>query len=251
MHKILFILFFVISLTYSSLSSELIDYMRNRTVIVDSEESQGTGVLISRGTNSYILSAAHVASHNIKITKNFEKGGLLNERIKCEPLNIIKYTFKDGQVTEKTQVKGDIIKYSSFDTGYDLTLIKIRNPNYSTNSIVFCFDNHFDVGDTTWNCSNFKGEIGAYSISRGMLSFKNRELLKHRYNQVDNTIHSGSSGSGVFLDNKEFIGILTMKLENGFNLVVRMEEIQEFCREFDVEGILYPDCEINEKVEAR
>lgn len=242
-------LFFILVLaTWAGYSSELVDYMRDNTVLVDSKKSQCTGILISRSNTTYILTVGHGVKHNINIKSGFIKGGRLETKIDIEPLKIFKTIFDtNDNVIEVTQVRADIIKYSSFESGYDLALLKIQKPNYSTNSVIFCLNEKWRVGDEVWLCGHFGGDkIGSYSITKGIIGYKNRSIYDNLQNQIDITIHTGASGGGLFLPNHEVIGILHMKQEEGMALAVRMEEIKKFCEQYDIEGILYPDKTISE-----
>lgn len=242
----LLLLIFCLLFVNLSYSNDLVNYVRDVTVLVESDKSEATGLIINRGTNSYILTVAHAVKYNIEVKRGVIKGGRMETKIKTIPLKIHKTIFdsKDN-IIEITQVKANIIKYSP---EFDIALLKINKANYSTNSVSFCLDDNFRVGDKIYFCANFDGSTCSYSFVEGIISYRNRTISKPQI-QISAPVYLGGSGSPIFLPNKQIIGILNMKRADFIGLCVRMEEIKEFAESYDCLGILYPDQPIDEKLQ--
>lgn len=238
--KSIFILLLSFLLIFNVFGSDspLINHMKDVTVLVESQTTAGTGLLINHGTNTYVLTAAHVVKPNV------EKGGFLKPD-KLKSVKIFKTNFDiNDNLIETIEVSGDIIKYSYND--YDLALIKIKK-SLSTGSVIFDLETDLKIGMETWNCGNYRGRTGSYSVGKGMVSYKNRIYFDKNYVQVSNVILFGNSGGGIFLTNQKCVGIVSLKFDEGFTLSVGIDRITKFAQEYDCLGILYPTLSINEK----
>lgn len=69
-----------------------------------------------------------------------------------------------------------------------------------------------------------------YTMTKGIVSAKNRKIKNHEYIQIDASINSGNSGGPLVNDNGEVIGINTMKLldSEGIGFAIGTSNINNF-----------------------
>jgi len=69
-----------------------------------------------------------------------------------------------------------------------------------------------------------------YTLTKGVLSAKDRRLGPNRYLQIDAAINSGNSGGPLLNDSGEVIGVNTLKITNseGIGLAIPMTAVAGF-----------------------
>jgi S1-C subfamily serine protease len=129
------------------------------------------------------------------------------------------------------------------DPEQDIALLKLKD-NIFTNSTVFYLDNIIPpVGETIHNVGNYKGDFAEYSFSSGVIAYLNRHMISWDYlDQSTFTIYTGSSGSGVFLDDGRCIGIVVMCANGGDScgFYIPIRRILHWARERKFEYLLNP-----------
>jgi hypothetical protein len=84
------------------------------------------------------------------------------------------------------------------------------------------------------------GQLGANSMTDGIYSQHGRiirSLNKHIFDQTTCTAFPGSSGGGVFLKqdgDTRYVGMLVRGAGEGFNLIVPIRRMTEYCKEHKI-----------------
>lgn len=77
----------------------------------------------------------------------------------------------------------------------------------------------------------------AYTLTKGVISAKEREIGKYKYIQTDAAINEGNSGGPLLNDEGNVIGINTLKMSNseGIGLAIPMTVVSDFLKSLDIE----------------
>lgn len=112
------------------------------------------------------------------------------------------------------------------DRNFDIAVLSVEHAEFSPLSVGNCDDSK--VGDDIYAIGAPKSM--GYTLTKGVISNKKREIGKYTYVQIDAAINSGNSG-GPLLNNKgEVIGVNSMKLADveGIGLAIPMQSVTEF-----------------------
>lgn len=76
-----------------------------------------------------------------------------------------------------------------------------------------------------------------YSLTKGVLSAKDRNIGRYKYIQFDAAINSGNSGGPLLNDNGDVIGVNTLKISDaeGIGLAIPMTVVNEFLKNNGIE----------------
>lgn len=189
-----------------------IESIRDRTVLIETKQAQGTGVLFSRthgkANLTYIWTAGHVVSlllpgeRPVAVLEWRRNGGeILKARYVCE---VVKASF------ERSSRPG-------FGTT-DLAILRVCAVNALPEAISVNFPEEGSpppkCGACVYHVGSFLGAEGALSLSHGIISYVGRRPIIERpdveFDQTTAPIFPGSSGGGIFLASSfECIGIVT------------------------------------------
>lgn len=121
--------------------------------------------------------------------------------------------------------KSCVGKVTKIDTNIDLALIQV-DENLTPLKLVS--EDTISIGKEVY-------AIGApedipYTMTKGIVSAKNRKIKNHEYVQIDASINSGNSGGPLVNENGEVIGINTMKLvaAEGIGFAIGTSNINDF-----------------------
>ncbi len=118
-------------------------------------------------------------------------------------------------------------------------MLRIRKLNFVTDSVVFHLGKEIPpLGQDLLHVGSLLGQFGANSMTSGIMSQHGRvlkDLNKHIFDQTTCTAFPGSSGGGVYLkSDAKYIGMLVRGAGEGFNLVVPIRRMVEFCEEHKI-----------------
>lgn len=205
-----------------------IEYLSSITWMVESRSGYGTGNSIVKSNGDvFILTAAHVVYSSYK-TNSESEGVTINIPILKEEkqIGIIKYN-------------ADIIR---FDEINDIALLKVQVSGFATNSIKFIEDDkQVKVGMKICHMGNFYGPDCFMSYTEGVLSSKTRRVDKLLFYQTNCQISPGSSGGGLFFDDK-YLGMVIYKRDN-ISLFIPVSRIRQWAKEQKCEFIFSNSCD--------
>jgi hypothetical protein len=133
----------------------------------------------------------------------------------------------------------EVLKYSESEDGHDLALLRVRKLNFVHDSVTFYLDEEIPpLGTDLLHVGSLLGQFGANSMTSGIMSQHGRvlkDLNKHIFDQTTCTAFPGSSGGGVYLKNDaRYVGMLVRGAGEGFNLIVPVRRMVEFCQEHKI-----------------
>ncbi len=136
----------------------------------------------------------------------------------------------DRQHVRVTTRGGQQLAASVFaiDEGLDLAVLKVQGAALE----------HLDAGDErALQVGSDVYAIGApeslaYTLTRGVLSAKDRKVGGRAYLQFDAAINSGNSGGPLLNDAGQVIGVITLKIDNaeGIGMAIPMSSVRDYLR---------------------
>ncbi len=226
------------------------EHLQNVSVTIRSEGAfsagEGSGVIFTRKDSkgnlvNFVWTAAHVVD-NMRLTKRILVDGTYKTIVHFKDPVVIKEIRQNGRTVGRLQMDAEVLKYSESEHGQDLALLRIRKLNFVHDSVVFYLDKAIPpLGTDLLHVGSLLGQMGANSMTDGIYSQHGRilkNLNKHIFDQTTCTAFPGSSGGGVFLKhgaagntNPRYVGMLVRGAGEGFNLIVPIRRMVEYCQE--------------------
>ena len=237
-----------LALTLSSFGAEkkqsTAEHLQNVSVTIRSEGAfsagEGSGVIFTRKNSegdlvNFVWTAAHVVD-NMRLTKRILVNGTYKTIVHFKDPVVIKEIRQNGRTVGRLQMDAEVLKYSESEDGHDLALLRVRKLNFVTDSVVFHLgENIPPLGTDLLHVGSLLGQFGANSMTSGIMSQHGRvikSLNKRIFDQTTCTAFPGSSGGGVYLKNDaRYVGMLVRGAGEGFNLIVPVRRMAEYCQE--------------------
>jgi len=223
------------------------EHLQNVSVTIRSEggysAGEGSGVIFTRKDSNgnlvnFVWTAAHVVD-NMRLTKRVLVDGTYKTIVHFKDPVIIKEIRQNGRTVGRLQMDAEVLKYSESEDGQDLALLRIRKLNFVTDSVVFYLDKRIPpLGTDLLHVGSLLGQFGANSMTDGIYSQHGRilkNLNKRIFDQTTCTAFPGSSGGGVYLKtDARYVGMLVRGAGEGFNLIVPIRRMVEYCQEHKI-----------------
>jgi len=223
------------------------DHLQNVSVTIRAEGSysigEGSGVIFTRKDSegnlvNFVWTAAHVVADLRKERKTLVSGTSKTVVEFKDPM-VIKEIRQKGRTVGRLQMDAEVLKYSNANDGHDLALLRIRKFNFVTDSVTFHLDGKIPpLGVDLLHVGSLLGQMGANSMTDGIYSQHGRlikSLNKHVFDQTTCTAFPGSSGGGVYLKtNARYVGMLVRGAGEGFNLIVPVRRMVEYCEKHKI-----------------
>jgi len=220
------------------------DHLQNVSVTIRSEGAfsagEGSGVIFTRKDSkgnlvNFVWTAAHVVD-NLRLTKRVLVDGTYKTIVHFKDPMVIKEIRQNGRTVGRLQMDAEVLKYSESEDGHDLALLRVRKLNFVTDSVVFYLDKEIPpLGQDLLHVGSLLGQFGANSMTSGIMSQHGRvlkDLNKRIFDQTTCTAFPGSSGGGVYLkSDARYVGMLVRGAGEGFNLIVPIRRMVEYCQE--------------------
>jgi hypothetical protein len=220
------------------------EHLQNVSVTIRSEGAysagEGSGVIFTRKDSNgnsvnFVWTAAHVVD-NMRLTKRVLVDGTYKTIVHFKDPVVTKEIRQNGRTVGRLQMDAEVLKYSESEDGQDLALLRIRKLNFVTDSVVFYLDKEIPpLGQDLLHVGSLLGQFGANSMTSGIMSQHGRilkNLNKHIFDQTTCTAFPGSSGGGVYLkSDAKYVGMLVRGAGEGFNLIVPIRRMVEYCQE--------------------
>lgn len=220
---------------------DVAQFLQDISVTIKSEsrssKSEGSGVLISRkiGTEevAFVWTCAHVVDNlrNIRSVVN-EKGGSI-KIVEFNDPKIIKELVEGGRRVGEIKMDAKVIKYSGYTHGHDLALLMVRAKNYSKAGAKFYLNKEdpiIPIGSRLFHVGSLLGQMGANSMTTGIISQIGRVEDKVEFDQTTVTAFPGSSGGGVYLENGQYVGMIARGAGEGFNLMIPIRRMSTWAK---------------------
>jgi hypothetical protein len=255
--KTLNIFLFGFSLAFLSNAAEkkqsVAEHLQNVSVTIRSEGAfsagEGSGVIFTRkdpkgNLVNFVWTAAHVVD-NMRLTKRVLVDGTYKTIVHFKDPVVIKEIRQNGRTVGRLQMDAEVLKYSESEDGHDLALLRVRKLNFVTDSVVFYLDENISpLGTDLLHVGSLLGQFGANSMTSGIMSQHGRvikSLNKRIFDQTTCTAFPGSSGGGVYLkSDAKYVGMLVRGAGEGFNLIVPVRRMVEYCEKHKIMWALDP-----------
>ena len=237
------------------------DHLQNVSVTIRSEgewsNGEGSGVIFTRKDASgnqvnFVWTAAHVID-NLRSTRKVVVDGTPKTLVEFKDPMVVKEIRQDGRTVGRLQMDAEVLKYSDADDGHDLALLRIRKYNFVKDTVTFHLnrDDIPKLGTDLLHVGSLLGQMGANSMTDGIYSQHGRlikSLNKYVFDQTTVTAFPGSSGGGVYLkSNANYIGMLVRGAGEGFNLIVPVRRMQDYCEKHKIMWALDPSVAMPEE----
>ena len=253
-----FLLLSIMSFTFGESVKErkkVAQHLQNISVTIKSKNgynsSEGSGVLVVRQVGddevTFVWTAAHVVNNLREVREVITETGQPRKVIEFKDAQIVREMVEAGRRVGEVKMDARVIKYSNADTGHDLALLMVRAKNYGKDSSKFYLNDEdpiIPIGTNLYHVGSLLGQMGANSMTTGIVSQIGRTLDKMEYDQTTVTAFPGSSGGGVFLTDGKYVGMLVRGAGEGFNLIVPIRRMVSWAEKNDILWALDPGVEM-------
>lgn len=212
----------------------------------DYQKSEGSGVLITRDIEgekvTFVWTAGHVIDH-LRGVRNVIIEGSTKKLVEFDDVQIIKELVEDGRRVGEIKMDATVVKYSDADDGEDLALLMVRAKDYGKDNAKFYLskdDPIIPIGTRLFHVGSLLGQMGANSMTSGIVSQVGRIHGKVEFDQTTVTAFPGSSGGGVFLEDGRYMGMLVRGAGEGFNLIVPVRRMKRWAEKHDIMWAIDP-----------
>ena len=236
-----------VSLNGAEKKQSTAEHLQNVSVTIRSEgewsNGEGSGVIFSRKDKdgnlvNLVWTAAHVID-NLRSTRKVVVDGTPKTLVEFKDPMVVKEIRQGGRTVGRLQMDAEVLKYSDADDGHDLALLRVRKLNFVTDTVTFYLDKDIPkLGTDLLHVGSLLGQMGANSMTDGIYSQHGRlikSLNKYVFDQTTVTAFPGSSGGGVYLkSDARYIGMLVRGAGEGFNLIVPVRRMQDYCEKHKI-----------------
>ena len=120
-----------------------------------------------------------------------------------------------------------------YDQDKDIAVLGVKDVKFTPLTIADY--NSLNTGDDVYAIGAPKSM--AYTLTKGVISAKEREIGKYKYIQTDAAINEGNSGGPLLNDEGNVIGINTLKMSDseGIGLAIPMTVVSDFLKSLNIE----------------
>jgi S1-C subfamily serine protease len=221
---------------------EIAQHLQDISVTIKSQngysKSEGSGVLITRkieGTSvTFVWTAAHVVDNLRNVRTVVDESGSSVKVIEFDDAQIVKELVESGRRVGEMKMDAKVIKYSDYEHGHDLALLMVRARDYGKAGAQFYLNTEEEIipiGTQLFHVGSLLGQMGANSMTSGIISQVGRVEGKVEFDQTTVTAFPGSSGGGVYLTNGSYVGMLVRGAGENFNLIVPIRRMRKWAEE--------------------
>lgn len=120
-----------------------------------------------------------------------------------------------------------------YDQDKDIAVLGVKDVKFTPLTIADY--NSLNTGDDVYAIGAPKSM--AYTLTKGVISAKEREIGKYKYIQTDAAINEGNSGGPLLDDEGNVIGVNTLKMldSEGIGLAIPMTAVSDFLKSLNIE----------------
>lgn len=217
-------------------------YLQDVSVTIHASRSQGSGTIVTRDGINYVWTAGHVVD-GLRRTRDIvdPKTGSRKTVVEFDDAQVVKELVEDGRKVGEYKMDAEIVRFSNFETGEDLALLRLRKKSFIAASAVFYLDDKIpELGTKLLHCGSLLGQMGSNSMTSGIMSKAGRVFSGIVYDQTTCTAFPGSSGGGVYLEDGRYVGMVVRGAGEGFNLIVPQRRLAAYARKVGVEFAIDP-----------
>lgn len=226
---------------------EVAEHLQDISVTIKSDgrdsKAEGSGVLITRNINgekvAFVWTCAHVVD-NLREVRTVIKDGSPRKIVEFGDVQIVKELVEGGRRVGEIKMDATVIKFSDAE---DLALLMVRARDYGKASARFYLDKEetiIPIGTQLYHVGSLFGQMGANSMTSGIVSQVGRIQGKVEFDQTTVTAFPGSSGGGVFLQDGTYVGMIVLGAGEGFNLMVPVRRMRRWAEKHKIVWALDP-----------
>ena len=267
--KIILALCMILGMSIYAYGDDFSKALQDVSVTIKSEGHEGSGTIFTREMKNkdgavekvnFVWTAGHVISDLRTVREIIDSTGNTRKISEFKDASIVKEIAKDGRRVGELKMDVKVVKYSDAENGEDLALLRIIESDFIKANTTFYLDKNIpDIGIQLYHCGSLQGQMGANSMTTGIMSQIGRIYEGRVYDQTTVTAFPGSSGGGVFVKNAkglpEYVGMVTRGSGETFNLIVPIRRMMIFAKTNNIEWSLddkakMPTMEELEKIPA-
>jgi len=220
----------------------VVQYMQDVSYTIRAGQSQGSGVVIVRNGNVFCWTAAHVVASIRHVSTVLDSTTGQNRSIVWfEPVALVRENKEGGKTVGVTIYTAEVVKYSDANRGNDLALLKVHQTTMKAVNTVFYLENNIvPIGTELYHVGSFLGQMGANSLSTGLISQYGRMFNGIPFDQTSCSAFPGSSGGGTFLRDGRYVGMLVRAAGQNMNLIVPIRRMREWTEKIGLQWALDP-----------
>ena len=234
---------------------EVANHLQNISVTIKAEgeyrKSEGSGVLVVRKIGgkevTFVWTAAHVVDILRSVREVVDEKGASRKIVEFKDPKIVKELVEDGRRVGEIKMDAKVLKYSDYDHGHDLALLMVRAKDYGKGGAEFYLENKepiIPIGTQLFHVGSLLGQMGANSMTSGIISQVGRIHGKVEFDQTTVTAFPGSSGGGVYLQNGRYVGMIVRGAGENFNLMVPVRRMRKWAEENSILWALDPSVKV-------
>ena len=205
------------------------EHLQAVSVTIRAGATQGSGTIVTRTLtdangpvqHNFVWTAAHVIDGLRSVETVIEPSkGTERKIIRFRDAQVVQEFRQGGRRVGESCLDARVVKFSKKD---DLCLLQVRKTGYTMASMKFYLDAEIPpLGTDLYHVGSMAGqELGANSMTQGIVAQIGQVLDGQSYDQTTVTACPGSSGGGVFLRDGRLIGVLTLGVRGGDNFNFR------------------------------
>lgn len=231
------------------------------SVTVKSLRSEGSGTIISREVQlekgdketavvNFVFTAGHVVDDLRKVRSVITEEGKDVKIIEFDDASVVKEYKQNGRRVGESKMDCRVIAYSDADYNEDLAILMIRQHSFQPVEVTteFKTEGIVDVGTDLLHCGSLLGQMGANSMTKGIMSQQGRVYNNKVYDQTTVPAFPGSSGGGVYIEvegsKPQYVGMITRGAGETFNLMVPMRRIVKWAKEMGFAWLFDPSIDV-------
>ena len=218
-------------------------YLQEISVTIRTDRAEGSGTLVVRGQDTYVLTAGHVVDDLREVREVIDPvKGTKKLVIEFRTAKVVNILREDGEAVGRVEMDATVVSYSDSENGEDLALLRLKKKNYATKGAFFYRqskeERYPQVGAELYHCGSLLGEFGSNSLIDGMVSQVGRVYQKKLYDQTNLAVFPGSSGGGVYVkEDGRYCGMIVRGAVGGFNLMVPQRRIDSWAQRMKLEWV--------------
>ena len=225
-------------------TQKVANHLQEVSVTVKQGTTQGSGVIKTRTMKidgkdtsvNFVWTAAHVVAGARSVDTVIDtRTGTERKIVKFKDVSIVQEFRQDGRRVGEYKLDAQVICYSKEN---DVALLRLRKSGFKTESVQFYLGKPIPpLGTDLYHVGSMAGqELGANSMTSGIVAQIGRTFDNQPYDQTTVTASPGSSGGGVFLRDGRQIGILTLGVRGGdnFNFIVPIRRVYAWAKRMKI-----------------
>ena len=179
---------------------------------------------------------------SLRSERKITEDGVSKTVIEFKDPHVVQVLKQDGREIGELKLAAKLLKYSDADHGEDLSLLHVRKKGHFHTGVEFYLEDAIPaIGSDLYHVGSLLGSVGSNSLTTGIISQHGRVICHKVFDQSSALAFPGSSGGGLFLRaDGRYVGMLVRSAGEGFNLMVPVRRIREYCKSEGIEWAIDP-----------